>query len=203
MNKTTHSTGQRHSQYKAEYREPDKISMLLPTFVLMLISFPLADVFLFELDISDVPALVGGFALGPIAGVLIELLKNILKVLIKPSPTGGVGELSNFLVGSFFVVPASVIYMIRKSKKNAMLGLLAGSIFMTVSACFSNYFIIIPLYQQFMPLEQIIALSPLKIVKDMKSFILYAIVPFNLIKSIVVSTVTLLIYKKLSPLLHS
>ncbi|HHU77405.1 MAG TPA: ECF transporter S component [Clostridiales bacterium] len=191
---------------KLNTRNLIKIAMLAATaFVLMLISFPLAAFFpsFLELDISDVPALVGGFALGPIAGVLIELLKNILKVLIKPSPTGGVGELSNFLVGSFFVVPASVIYMIRKSKKNAMLGLLAGSIFMTVSACFSNYFIIIPLYQQFMPLEQIIALSPLKIVKDMKSFILYAIVPFNLIKSIVVSTVTLLIYKKLSPLLHS
>ena len=148
------------------------------------------------------PALMGGFALGPVAGVLIELIKNILNILIKGTDTGGIGELSNFIVGSFFIVPASIIYMRNKSKKNAVLGLLAGVVFMTVSACFSNYFLILPLYQKFMPLEQIIESSPLSIVKDMRSFILFAIAPFNLLKSSIVSSITLLTYKKLSPVLH-
>lgn len=182
-----------------------KIAMLSAVaFVLMLLSFPLAAFFppFLKLDLSDLPALMGGFALGPVAGVLIELIKNILNILIKGTDTGGVGELSNFIVGSFFIVPASIIYMRNKSKKNAVLGLLAGVVFMTVSACFSNYFLILPLYQKFMPLEQIIESSPLSIVKDMRSFILFAIAPFNLLKSSIVSSITLLTYKKLSPVLH-
>ncbi|HHU48705.1 MAG: ECF transporter S component [Caldicoprobacterales bacterium] len=182
-----------------------KIAMLSAVaFVLMLLSFPLAAFFppFLKLDLSDLPALMGGFALGPVAGVLIELIKNILNILIKGTDTGGIGELSNFIVGSFFIVPASIIYMRNKSKKNAVLGLLAGVVFMTVSACFSNYFLILPLYQKFMPLEQIIESSPLSIVKDMRSFILFAIAPFNLLKSSIVSSITLLTYKKLSPVLH-
>jgi riboflavin transporter FmnP len=182
-----------------------KIAMLSAvSFVLMLLSFPLAAFFppFLKLDLSDLPALMGGFALGPVAGVLIEFIKNILNIFIKGTDTGGIGELSNFIVGSFFIVPASIIYMRNKTKKSAVLGLLAGIIFMTVSACFSNYFLVLPLYQKLMPLEQVIASSPLEIVKDMKSFILFAIVPFNLIKSSIVSLVTLLVYKKLSPILH-
>ncbi|HHY83016.1 MAG TPA: ECF transporter S component [Clostridiales bacterium] len=182
-----------------------KIAMLSAvSFVLMLLSFPIAAVFpaFLKLDLSDLPALLGGFALGPVAGILIELIKNILNILIKGTDTGGVGELSNFIVGCFFVVPASIIYVSHKSKRNAYLGLLIGTLFMTVSACFSNYYLIIPLYQKFMPLDQIVASSPLKIVKDMKTFILFAIVPFNLLKCAVISAATILIYKKVSPILH-
>ena len=97
-----------------------KIAMLSAVaFVLMLLSFPLAAFFppFLKLDLSDLPALMGGFALGPVAGVLIELIKNILNILIKGTDTGGIGELSNFIVGSFFIVPASIIYMRNKSKK--------------------------------------------------------------------------------------
>lgn len=182
-----------------------KIAMLSAVaFVLMLVSFPLAAFFppFLKLDLSDLPALMGGFALGPVAGILIELIKNVLNALIKGTDTGGVGELSNFIVGSFFIVPASIIYMRNKTRKSAVWGLLAGIVFMTISACFSNYYLVLPLYQKFMPLEQIIASAPLEIVTDMKSFILFAIVPFNLIKSSIVALVTLLIYKKLSPILH-
>jgi len=174
------------------------------SFVLMLLSFPLAAFFppFLKLDLSDLPAVLGGFALGPIAGIFIEMIKNILNILIKGTDTGGVGELSNFIVGCCFVVPASLIYMRRKTRKNAVLGLLAGTVAMTIGACFSNYYIILPLYQQFMPLEQIVASSPFAAVKDIKTFILFAIVPFNLFKSMVISLAALLIYKKLSPILH-
>jgi riboflavin transporter FmnP len=182
-----------------------KIAMLSAvSFVLMLLSFPIAVVFpaFLKLDLSDLPALLGGFALGPAAGILIELIKNILNILIKGTDTGGVGELSNFIVGCCFVIPASLIYLYRKTQKRAVFGLLAGTAVMTIGACFSNYYLIIPLYQKFMPLEQIIASSPIKAVNDMTTFILYAIVPFNLFKGIVISVATMLIYKKMSPILH-
>jgi len=206
MNNTTHA-GSFRSMMKIELNVKNlvKIAMLSAvSFVLMLLSFPIAAVFpaFLKLDLSDLPALLGGFALGPVAGILIELIKNILNILIKGTDTGGVGELSNFIVGCFFVVPASIIYVSHKSKRNAYLGLLIGTLFMTVSACFSNYYLIIPLYQKFMPLDQIVASSPLKIVKDMKTFILFAIVPFNLLKCAVISAATILIYKKVSPILH-
>ena len=84
---------------------------------------------------------MGGFA-QPVAGILIELIKNVLNALIKGTDTGGVGELSNFIVGSFFIVPASIIYMRNKTRKSAVWGLLAGIVFMTISACFSNYYLV-------------------------------------------------------------
>jgi riboflavin transporter FmnP len=182
-----------------------KIAMLSAvSFVLMLLSFPIAAIFpaFLKLDLSDLPALLGGFALGPVAGILIELIKNILNILIKGTDTGGIGELSNFIVGCCFVIPASLIYQYRKTQKRAIFGLLTGIAVMTVGAVFSNYYLIIPLYQNFMPLEQIIASSPIAAVNDMFTFILYAIVPFNLFKGIVISAATMLIYKKLSPILH-
>ncbi|HCS73320.1 MAG TPA: ECF transporter S component [Clostridiales bacterium] len=183
-----------------------KIAMLSATaFVLMLLQFPLAAFFppFLELDVSDVPALLGGFALGPLAGILIELIKNLLHTLISGTLTGGIGELSNFFVGSFLVIPASILYIRNKTKKNAIRGLLAGVISMTICACFTNYYIILPLYSKlFMPMEQIITSSPLAIVHDMKTFILFATIPFNLLKGAVVSVVTLLVYKSLSSLLH-
>lgn len=206
MNNTTHAMSiQDILKFDLTTRNLVKIAMLAAVgSVLMVLSFPLAAVFppFLEIDLGDLPALLGGFALGPVAGVLIELLKNLLNLLMDGTKTGGVGELSNFIVGSFFVVPASIIYMRNKTRKNAILGMLAGIIAMTICACFSNYFLVIPLYQKFMPLEQIITSSPLEIVNDMKSFILFAIVPFNLVKSTIVSTVALLVYKRLSPILH-
>ncbi|MGI6538787.1 MAG: ECF transporter S component [Caldicoprobacterales bacterium] len=214
MNKTIHMEGcdtgnsmtiKKILKLDFSTRNAVKIAMLSTVaFVLMLISFPLAAIFppFLKLDISDIPALLGGFALGPMAAVLIELIKNLLHIFIRGTMTGGIGELSNFLVGSFYVVPASIIYIINKTRKNAIKGLIVGIISMTVIACFSNYFLVIPLYQKFMPLDQIISSSPLPFVNDIKSFLVFAIAPFNLLKSSIASIVTMLIYKKLSPILH-
>src|SRR5690554_4488571 len=120
-----------------------KIAMLSGVaFVLMLLQVPIAALFppFLQLDVSDVPALLGAFALGPLAGVLIELVKNLLHIFIRGTITGGIGELSNFLVGSFLIIPASIVYTHHKSKKNAIIGLIAGTLSMTVAACFSNYY---------------------------------------------------------------
>lgn len=188
-------------------RDVVKIGLLSAvSFALMLLSFPIAVIFpsFLRMDLSDVPALLGAFAMGPVAGVLIELIKNILNILIKGTETGGVGELSNFIVGSAFIIPAAVIYRRLKNKKGALLGMLFGMVSMTVVACLSNYYLIIPLYTRIFPLEAIIGMAAAanRAIVDMRTYILFAVIPFNLLKAVLISVTTLLIYKKLSPLLH-
>lgn len=182
-----------------------KIALLsVISFVIMFIEFPLPlfPPFL-KIDISDIGALVGTFAFGPVAGIAIELLKNILHLM--RTTTGGVGELANFLIGAALVGPAGYIYSKNKSIKTAIIGLAAGTIVMGVVGAFANYYILIPFYQNFMPLDQIIAMAQAAngLIVDLKSYILYAVIPFNLIKGISVSILTLLIYKRISPMLHN
>lgn len=168
-------------------------------YVLMFIQFPIPAIFpdFLKIDISDVPAILGGMALGPVAGITIELIKNILQALTN-STTGGVGELANFLIGGSFVLVTSVIYRRGKSLKSSIIGLILGTIFMTVVGAIANYFILIPFYTNFMPLEAIIgmgsALNP-KVV-DLATYIMWMVTPFNVIKGILMSIIIVLVYKK-------
>lgn len=157
-----------------------------------------------KLDIADLPSLIAAFAMGPMAGVITQFIKNILHILIQGSSTGGVGEISNFLVGSVFAYSAGFIYYRKKTFKRALLGLFVGVILMTFFASLSNYFVIFPLYSKILPLDGIIELASKlnRFVVDYKSLILYAVVPFNILKGTVVSIITLIIYKKVSPILH-
>lgn len=157
-----------------------------------------------KLDISDLPSLIGAFAMGPVAGIVIQLLKNLLHLLIQGSSTGGVGEISNFLVGSVLAFTAGAIYSKKKTFKSAVVGLIIGVILMSIFASVSNYFVIFPLYSKILPLDQIIELASKlnRFVVDYKTLILYAVVPFNLLKGAVVSVITLVIYKRVSPILH-
>lgn len=159
-----------------------------------------------KIDIADLPSLIGAFAMGPMAGVLVQLLKNVLNLLVEGSLTGGVGELSNFLVGSIFVYTAGLVYYRKKDFKNALLGLILGVVAMTIFASLSNYFVIFPLYAKIFgwPLEKLVSMGSAvnKAVVDYKTLILFAVVPFNILKGIIVSSITLLIYKRVSPILH-
>lgn len=173
--------------------------------ILMLLEVPVIFMPPFlKLDFSDIPAIIGAFALGPLAGCLIVLLKNMLHVSY--TQTAGIGEMANFLVGTGFVIPAAFIYSRSKSRKRAVAALVAGTLSMTLVAAAVNYWILIPLYQTALklPLEAIITMgrtaNPL--IVDLKTFIVFAIIPFNLLKGIVVSVITLLVYKKMSPILH-
>ncbi len=179
-----------------------RISILsVISMVLMLLKVPswFAPPFL-KLDLADVPALIGAFAMGPMAGVVIQLLKNALNVLVEGSMTGGVGELSNFIVGSAFVYSAGLVYKREKTYRSALKGLIAGVLLMTLFATFSNYFIVFPIYSKLIPLDKIIQMGSMvnKYVVDYKSLILFAVVPFNLLKGFMASAVTLLVYKKVS-----
>jgi riboflavin transporter FmnP len=175
--------------------------------VLMLLEFPLwfAPNF-YELDFSEVPVLLGTFALGPAAGATIELVKILINFVINGTDTGGIGEFANLLIGCSFVVPAGYIYKKHKSFKNAILGLVAGTLSLTVIGALLNYYLLLPVYSKVYgaPIQAFVdmakAINPA--ITDLKTFILYAVVPFNLFKGIVVSAMVMLIYKKLSPILH-
>ena len=156
-----------------------------------------------KLDASELPAIIGAFLLGPMAGVGIELIKNILHAA--NSQTMGIGETANFLVGVAFVLPAGYLYQRNKSHKGAFIALMAGTFSMMFSASLLNYFILLPLYQAVLhfPLEQVIQLGTIANpqIIDLKSFIAFAIAPFNVIKGIIISIFTMMIYRKLLPVL--
>jgi len=141
-----------------------------------------------------------------VAGIVIELLKNLINMLLDFTLTFGVGELSNFIVGSAFVASASIVYQRSRNKGGLLLGLLTGIFCMTLTACLSNYYLIIPAYMKVggFSLEKIVELfaAANSRITDLRTIILYAIVPFNLIKSTVVSIVALLLYNRVLPVLH-
>lgn len=181
-----------------------KVALLaVIAFIIMFIevAIPIFPGFL-KLDVSDLPAVVAGFALGPIAGVVVELIKNLLHLL--KTTTSGVGELANFIVGSAFVFPAAAVYWTEKTKSRAILGLFIGTICMGLAGAVMNYLVILPFYAKVMPLDEIIKFSAManKAIVDIPSLILYGIIPFNLFKGIFLSVVTLLIYKRIVPLLR-
>ncbi len=184
-----------------------KISLLsVMAFLLMYIELPLP-IFpdFLKIDISDLPALLGAFALGPISGVIIELVKNILHGLLA-GKTAFIGELANFLVGGCLVLVSGYVYKAKKSKGGAIIALLIGTIVMSVFAGILNYLVVLPLYEKVLgfPIAVVVEMGT-KInpnIKNLTSFIILSIIPFNLLKGVVVSAVTLAIYKRVSPILH-
>ncbi len=172
------------------------------SFILFLVDFvvPLFPGFL-KMDFSDLPAIIAAFAMGPLAGVLVELFKNLLHLTM--TSTGGVGELANFMVGCALVVPAGMIYQKNKTKKTVYVSLAVGIVTMVVTAVLMNYFVLIPLYSKFMPLDAIIGMAAAvnPAVDGLMTLMLYVIAPFNLIKGIVLAIITRLVYKKISHLL--
>lgn len=175
--------------------------------VLMLLEFPLwfAPGF-YKLDLSEAVILMGGFALGPGAAILIEFLKNLINILLNGTYTAYIGELANFITGCAFVVPAAVIYKYHKNKKGALLSMIVGSLSLALIGSLLNYFVLIPAFSRFynLPIEDIIgmgaAVNPL--VTDMKSLVVCAVAPFNLVKGIFCSTLAMLLYKRVSKVLH-
>ncbi|MCR5716233.1 MAG: ECF transporter S component [Lachnospiraceae bacterium] len=161
----------------------------------------------YKLDLSELPALIGGFAFGPVAGVMIELIKILLKVIFKPTTTAFVGELANFAVGCSFVVTASIIYNFKKTKAGALVSCIAGTLVLTVFGTMFNAVYLLPKFAELygMPLEAIIGMGTEinASITDVTSFVIFAVAPLNLIKGTIVSVVTILVYKALSPILKS
>lgn len=193
-----------HDQRKL--RNMVKVGILAAmSFILMFVQFPIpvAPPFM-KVDLADVPALIGGFSMGPIYGVLIQLIKNILN--LSKTSTYGVGEISNFVVGGLFVFVSSSIYKKNKTKKNATIAMICGMLIMTLAATLSNAFIIFPLYGKAMGVDMnafvAIAHKTNTLVKSYFTMMIFAIVPFNLIKGFIEILVTKLLYKHVSSILH-
>ena len=171
--------------------------------VLMFIDFPLpfAPSF-YKLDLSEVPVLIGSFALGPVAGIFIELIKILIHFIIKGTTTAGVGEIANFLIGISFILPASIIYRTGKTKKRAVIGMALGTASMIVVGCLMNAFVLLPAYAAAfgMPIDTLIGMGTAvnKAVNNLFTFAVLCVAPFNLLKGVLVSLITFLLYKHIS-----
>lgn len=214
MNNTT--TANTKETVKAEHEKTEKrinirymtMTAMLSAiaFILMFMDFsvPFMPGFI-KLDISELPALIGTFAMGPASGVIICLVKNILHLLI--TTTGGVGELSNFVLGVAFVLPAGLLYKYKKNRKSALIGSLAGALIMALFSLPSNYFVVYPFYTNFMPEDAIIGAYNAIIsavgghVDNLLQCLLIFNVPFTFVKGLLSVLITFLIYKHISPII--
>ena len=154
----------------------------------------------YKLDFSEVPVLIGTFALGPAAGVVIEIVKLLIKLMFRPSTTGYVGELANLIIGCAMLLPAGLIYQAKKTKKRAMAGLAAGTVSMVAAGTAVNALVLLPFYGTVMPMDKIIAAGSaiFPAVHSVWTFALWCVAPFNLIKGAVISLLTALLYKRIS-----
>ena len=174
--------------------------------VLMMFEFPVPFIPPFyKMDFSDLPIIIGAFAMGPVAGVIMEFLKILLNLLFTGTGTAFVGEFANFIMGCCFIVPASVLYYAHKTKKMSRIGLGVGCVAVTVCSCLLNAYLLLPTYGKLfhMDLDVIIGMGAEKNagIKTLTTFIIYGVAPFNLIKYGLVSIVTIFIYKHISRLL--
>lgn len=176
--------------------------------VIMLLEFPLPMIAppFYELDFSEIPVLIGSFSMGPVAGIIIELLKILLKLLIKGTSTAFAGEIANFLVGCALVVPAGIIYKHYRTKSGALVAMLCGSMFMSIVAFFLNAYFLIPFFSNFygIPVDVIIGMGHniFPIVDSVEELAAYCVVPFNFIKGVSVSILTFIMYKHIHKLLN-
>lgn len=175
--------------------------------VLMFIEIPLffAPSF-YEIDLSEIPIMICTFYLGPVSGVVAELLKIIVKLVFKGTTTAFVGDFANFVVGCTFILPASMIYHAKPGKKTALVGMAVGTLIMTVFGSAFNAIYLLPKFSELfgLPLDTIVGMGTAVngAINSVSTLVLFAVVPFNLLKGIVVSALTFLLYKRISPILH-
>ncbi|MDD3477748.1 MAG: ECF transporter S component [Candidatus Izemoplasmatales bacterium] len=160
----------------------------------------------YKLDFSEVPVLIGAFALGPVAGVTIEAIKIVLAFLLKGSYTAGVGEFANFLIGVSLVFPAALIYRLKKDRIHAVIGLLFGVFMMTTVGSLLNAYLLLPLFARLSEVDvaYFVAIGTTinPAITNLSTFVLFAVAPFNLMKGTLVSLMVFLVYKRVSPIIH-
>ncbi len=177
--------------------------------ILHIFDFPVA--FLapgfYKLDFSEIPVMIGAFCLGPVGGVIIELVKILLKLVVKGTTTAFVGDLANFVVGCSFVVPAAIIYHLKKTRAMAVVSLVTGTVVMTVFGSLFNAIYLLPAFSRLygMPLDAIVGMGTAinKGITSVSTLVLFAVAPLNLLKGVLISVPTMLLYKRISRVLHS
>lgn len=175
--------------------------------VLMYLEFPLpfAPAF-YEIDFSEIPVLICSFSMGPVAGVVCEFLKVVLKLFLKGTSTAFVGDLANFVVGCALILPASAVYFANKTKKGAIIGMVVGTVCITVVGSLFNAVYLIPAFSVLydMPLDVIIGMGTdiNPAITSVNTLVLFAVAPFNLLKGVADSIITFLLYKHIERLLR-
>lgn len=173
----------------------------------MIIDFPIfiAPSF-YKLDIGDLPCLIGAFAMGPVSGLFIQIIKILVKLLFKPTSTAFVGEIAAFIFSSTYCLVASIIYQKNRNKRGANIAIIIGSLSMILVSAIANYYFIIPFYSRLynMPLEAIISLGSaiFPIIDSLFMFVICCVVPFNIVKVAIIDVLTMLLYKRIAPLLR-
>ena len=172
----------------------------------MLFDFPIAIApSFYKLDLGDLPCMIGAFALGPVPALFIQIVKIVIKLLLKPTSTAFVGEIAAFICSSVYCVSAAIIYQQNKTRNQALKAMIVASIMMAVIGALGNYLFIIPAYVSLyhISLETIISMGQaiFPFITDKLSFVLCCVLPFNLVKAVIVDILTLLLYKRISPLL--
>ncbi len=159
------------------------------SFVIMLLNFPLPGLPSFlKIDFSDVPALIAVITMGPIAGILVELLKNLLEWIYVGSPTGvPVGQMANFATGVLFILPVYYVYNRYTSIKGLIAGLGVATMTMTFGMAILNFVAFLPMYAYFMNFHL-----------DAYDTIVLGIIPFNLIKSVMLFVIVLVLFKTMN-----
>lgn len=157
--------------------------------VLMFIELPMTPFPWLQIDLSEVPALMGGFAFGPMAGVIIIILKNILYVLFKGTSSGFVGQIANIIIGVSLILPATILYKRKRTKKTAIIGMIIGFFTIQIGGIIANKYLLIPLYG-----GEAAVLGG----KTFMYYIIFGLLPINGVKSLLVSSITYTLYKKLS-----
>ncbi len=197
-----------NKKFKVRYIATTGILSALAT-VLMMLSFsvPFMPSFI-KLDFSELPALIAAFSMGPLYGVLVCLIKNLINLPM--TTTYGVGELANFLLGCCFVLPAGFVYYIRKNRWSALISALSGAAIMALIGLPLNYYVTYPVYQKLLPIDRIIGMY-VEIFPEVVDLIpsapplftclLIFNVPFTFFKGVLVTLITFLIYKRISPLI--
>ena len=172
--------------------------------ILMYFDFPIPFIApgFYKIDFSEIPVLIGSFMLGPCAGVIIEAVKVILHFCMKGTTTAFVGDFANFILGCMYVVPAAIIYHTKKTRKMAMISLIAGGVILVIAGMLLNAWYLLPKYSELygIPLDVLIAMGT-KVnasITDVFSFVALAVAPFNIIKAIIDGIVTVILYKYLS-----
>lgn len=156
----------------------------------------------YKLDLSAIPSIVAGFALGPVYGLATLLIKDLVHLLV--SSSGGIGQLADLTMTGSLVLVSALIYRQKKTRGGALAGMGLGTVLMAAVGAVMNYYVMLPFYTAFMPMEEIIAAGAALIpaIDSKFMFVLLLTAPFNLFKGVVLSAVTFLLYKHVSPFLH-
>lgn len=177
------------------------LSALASVLMFISVNVPLMPSFI-KLDLSELPALIAAYALGPLGGLFVCLIKNLVNVMF--SQTGGVGELSNFIIGALFVVPAGLVFQRMPSRRGALLGGIAGAAIMAALSVVTNYYIVYPVYTAFMPMDTILglyrAINPH--IKTLWDALLVFNMPFTFLKGLISTGICFLVFKPIAALIH-